>query len=122
MKVYLYIVKSLRNERIYVGVTNCVESRLDKHNNGLVHSTKIDKPYRVIHAEEFENLLLARRREKFLKSHQGRRVLRNSLLNKIARHKEGGPSKSVQGVEDAAKNLPGRRPGTLFAGGRQASI
>ena len=39
-KTYLYILQSLMNNRRYVGVTSCVEARLDRHNTGRAAPTK----------------------------------------------------------------------------------
>ena len=76
-KTYIYILQSLKNGRKYVGVTNCIETRLDRHNAGRVVPTKKDAPYDLIYSEVFSDLKSARRREKFLKFGDGRRVLKS---------------------------------------------
>ena len=76
---YLYVLESSISGRHYVGVAADIESRLDRHNTGRVPVTKKDLPYKLIYSEIFGTLALARRREKFLKSGDGRRVLKRIL-------------------------------------------
>lgn len=80
-KTYLYILRSEKNPRLYVGVTYSIERRLERHNSGKVVSTKKDVPYRLVYSEEFVDLISARKREKFLKTTQGKRVIQNRLLH-----------------------------------------
>jgi len=37
---YAYIIESEKNERYYIGQTDDLEARLDRHNKGRNHSTK----------------------------------------------------------------------------------
>ena len=85
------------NNRKYVGVTNCIETRLDRHNSGRVAVTKKDAPYSLIYSEVFADLKSARRREKFLKTAQGRRVVNNKLIN--------CPPKNMAGLQKAAHEV-----------------
>jgi putative endonuclease len=73
--IIVYVIKSLGKKFRYVGITNNLESRLQKHNNGYNISTKSYRPFLLIHMEEFENYESARQREKFLKSGKGREYL-----------------------------------------------
>ena len=56
-----------------------VKIRLNSHNNKEVKSTKSYVPWQVVHTEEFSTRLLARDREKYLKSAAGRRWRKNNL-------------------------------------------
>lgn len=87
----VYILQSLKNRRIYVGVSENVEKRLDYHNSRLSPSTKKDAPFKLMAVESFTNLQQARRREHFLKSHQGRDVLQRKFGPV---KKKPGPAKS----------------------------
>lgn len=69
--VYVYILKSLKDNKYYIGITKNLENRLVKHNRGEVFSTKARKPFILIKSEEFENYLKAREREKEIKSYKG---------------------------------------------------
>jgi putative endonuclease len=53
------------------------ERRLAEHNGGRVRFTKGKIPRRIIHIEEIESRLEARKREKHLKSAAGRRFRKN---------------------------------------------
>ena len=62
----------------YIGLTNNLDKRILEHNNGKVTATKNRRPFVLIYFENFENKFEAAKREKFLKSGQGR-----EFLNKI---------------------------------------
>ena len=74
----VYILESLQNRKRYVGSTDRdVEVRLKEHNAGVTAWTRQNGPFKLIHTENFESVDLARRREQFLKSGKGRRVVQN---------------------------------------------
>lgn len=50
-----------------------VEQRLKTHNSGQVKSTKAYIYWTLVHVEEFNSRIEARKREKYLKSAAGRR-------------------------------------------------
>ena len=75
----VYILKSERHGSYYVGMSSRPESRLKEHNDGRVKSTKGKGPWKMVHQEEFENRVEARKREKYLKSAAGRRFRKNIL-------------------------------------------
>jgi putative endonuclease len=68
---YVYILRSLKDGKCYIGQTYSVENRLREHNGGRVRSTKSHRPYKIIHIEEFSSRTLAIKREHYLKSPQG---------------------------------------------------
>ena len=73
---YVYVLKSLKNGKRYVGSTRLIpEERLKRHNWGSNKFTKANRPFVIIYREEFSNMTLARKRENFLKSGMGRRFL-----------------------------------------------
>jgi len=74
---YVYAIKSLSKNYIYVGMTNNIERRLKEHNNGENRSTKAFKPFVLIMKEEFETRVEARRSEKYLKSGIGKEFLKS---------------------------------------------
>ena len=73
---YVYVLKSIGKGRFYTGYTDCVEKRLKEHNSGKVRSTKAYVPYQVMYTEEYPDKTQARKREIFLKTGQGRKLLR----------------------------------------------
>ena len=69
--VSLYILKNGLG-KYYVGITSLpVAERLKKHNNGGVYSTKSNRPWKIIHTEEFSGFVNAGVREKKIKSWHG---------------------------------------------------
>ena len=74
---YVYAIKSLVRNYIYVGLTNNIERRITEHNSGENRSTKAYRPFIIIHKEKFENRIEARNREKFLKSGIGKEFLKS---------------------------------------------
>ena len=73
---YVYVLKSLKNGKRYVGCTGKKpEQRLAEHNSGTDDYTRSNKPFELVHAEIFENKTESLKREKFLKSGQGRKFL-----------------------------------------------
>ncbi len=65
---YVYVLESVNESDLYIGFTNDLKSRLEKHNRGLNFSTKLNKPWRLIHYEAYLNEKDARRRERYLKT------------------------------------------------------
>ncbi|OGD29708.1 hypothetical protein A2833_02620 [Candidatus Azambacteria bacterium RIFCSPHIGHO2_01_FULL_44_55] len=76
---YVYTLRSLKNSKLYVGYTTDLRERLLKHNRGMNFSTKAYTPWTLIHYEAYLNKKDARRREKYLKTNQGARLLKRML-------------------------------------------
>ena len=77
---YVYVLKSLKNGKRYVGSTSITpEERLRKHNWGTNKFTKANKPFVLVHVESFPTVTDARKRENFLKSGAGRKFLDDTL-------------------------------------------
>ena len=75
---FVYVLRSVKDGRRYIGYTNNIEIRIKVHNEGKVVSTKNRMPLELIYYEEFEIKKEAMQREKFLKSGKGREFL-NSI-------------------------------------------
>ena len=70
---YVYILQSLSDEsRHYTGLTDDIENRLRKHNNGDVSHTKKYRPWRVQTFIAFSDETRAIAFEQYLKSGSGR--------------------------------------------------
>ena len=78
---YAYVLYSEKFDRIYIGQTNDYKKRLVRHNSGKHRYTKRYIPWIIIHLEEFKTRSEAMKREKELKTHQGRKYIRKKLLN-----------------------------------------
>ena len=64
---FVYIIKSLKYNRYYIGFTENLNERLRRHNKGDVKSTKFYGPWELVYFEKFDNKKDARKREIFLK-------------------------------------------------------
>ena len=80
MEWFVYVIRSEVDGRLYKGMTQDIESRVQVHNQGKVSSTKAYRPWRLVYMEKCKDSLHAREREKFLKSSKGRAFLRGKLF------------------------------------------
>jgi putative endonuclease len=76
---YVYVIESIKNRNLYVGETKDLKNRLQEHNQGENISTKTYKPWKLIHYESYLNEKDALRRERYLKTSQGSRLLKRML-------------------------------------------
>ncbi|MFA5842003.1 MAG: GIY-YIG nuclease family protein [Candidatus Paceibacterota bacterium] len=77
---YIYVLQSSYKEKeLYIGYTSDLKKRLGEHNQGLNLSTKRYKPWRIIYYEACLDEGDARRREGYLKTTQGGRLLKRRL-------------------------------------------
>ena len=80
---YVYILKSLNTGKYYIGSTANIERRLKEHMFGNSRYTQNRGPWELVHFEKKKTLSEAEKREKFLKTGDGRRVLSNILKSKF---------------------------------------
>jgi putative endonuclease len=76
MAYTVYAIKSLIDSRIYVGLTENLERRLEEHNKGRTRSTKGYRPWKLIYKEEVKTRISARKLEKYYKSGCGKEILK----------------------------------------------
>ena len=79
MVYFVYILLSLRDQKMYVGCTNDLTKRLERHSDGHVLATRNRRPLELIHYEKFENKGESFQRERFLKSLWGAREKKKIL-------------------------------------------
>jgi len=79
MYYYVYVLKEAIDYQYYTGYTSNLENRLILHNEGKVISTKNRRPLTLIYFEGCLNQQDATRREKYLKSGNGKIYLKNRL-------------------------------------------
>jgi putative endonuclease len=84
MMVYVYVIQSEKDKKLYVGFTKDLKKRIALHNNGKVTSTRERRPLKLIYYEASLNQEDAIRREKYLKSSWGKRYLKSRLRNFLA--------------------------------------
>ena len=68
---YIYILKSQKHGRYYVGSSNDIEKRLKRHNASQNKSTKSGAPWTIVYSEEFLSRQDAVRRELQIKKYKG---------------------------------------------------
>ena len=76
---YVYILKSEKDGKLYIGFAPDLRKRIEKHNNGFVLATKYRRPLILIHYEAYLNSRDAKRRELFLKGGKGHSELKVQL-------------------------------------------
>ncbi len=79
MFYYTYILKSLKNNSLYIGYTSNLKKRFKSHNQGKNQATKPFIPFQLIYYEAFLNRVDAKNREVYLKGGYGRKTI-NKLL------------------------------------------
>ncbi|WP_303315448.1 GIY-YIG nuclease family protein [Flavivirga abyssicola] len=78
MEYIVYILYSQKRSRYYVGQTNNINKRLERHNNGLVPSTKGGSPWQLIKTLEVANRPEALRLENKIKKRGAKRFLKDN--------------------------------------------
>ena len=88
MDYYVYILFSSKDQKFYIGYTTDLKSRVQQHLGGKVASTRNRRPLCLIFSERYINKKDAQRREKYLKSSVGKRMLRLILKETLIGLKE----------------------------------
>ncbi|MGE5217892.1 MAG: GIY-YIG nuclease family protein [Chloroflexota bacterium] len=69
---FIYVLRSLRNNKRYVGYTGKPpREKLAEHNSGATRWTRNNRPFELVYYEEFNDARSARQRENYLKSGRG---------------------------------------------------
>jgi putative endonuclease len=76
----VYALKSVSRNYIYVGMTNDLSERLNRHNRGYEKSTKPYRPFILIYKEKCSSRIEARKREIYLKSGVGKEFLKSIVI------------------------------------------
>ncbi|HBM46166.1 MAG: hypothetical protein UT05_C0003G0062 [Parcubacteria group bacterium GW2011_GWF2_38_76] len=76
---YIYVLKSRKDGKKYVGYTNNLKFRFEQHQKGKVESTRNRGPFELIYSEACLNQQDAIRREKYLKTIYGKRFIKSRL-------------------------------------------
>ena len=79
MSYHVYILRSIKSGKPYVGQTSNLEQRLSTHNNGQSPYTRGRGPWELVYSEEFETRSEAMKRERFLKTGHGRDFIKEIL-------------------------------------------
>lgn len=80
MKYCIYVLRSLTDSSIYIGMTNDLSRRIKQHKLGQVRSTKSKRPFKLIYKELLKSRSEARSREKYFKTGFGRELIKTSFI------------------------------------------
>ena len=95
---YVYILKSLKDSKQYIGSTVDLKQRLKKHNSGHVPSTRNRRPLVLYAYQEFESIHQAALFEKkYKKSHDMvlRRIKAGLMKVAAGRRPEGSARRGI---------------------------
>jgi len=82
MDYKVYILR-MNNGQLYAGYTADIERRLQEHQLGKVASTRQRRPVKLIHYERYLLKTDAERRERFLKTTEGKRLLKMQIRDAL---------------------------------------
>ena len=82
---YTYVLQSEKDNGFYIGFTKNLKLRFEQHNKGIVDSTKDRRPFSLIYYEACLDQSDATRREKYLKTYNGKRFLARRLKSYLTR-------------------------------------
>ena len=72
---YTYVLKSLKDKKLYIGRSDDLKRRINEHQKEEVGATKHRLPIDLIFYEAFKNKTDAIRRENYFKTTKGKRAL-----------------------------------------------
>lgn len=78
---YVYVLKSRKDNKLYIGCTSNLKKRLAEHNTGSVRSTKSRLPFDLIFSENYESKYDAFNKEKYYKTAKGKKELVEKINN-----------------------------------------
>ena len=76
---YIYVLQSLKDNKLYYGFTRDLKERIKDHNNGRVKSTQSRKPFKLVYFEKVDTIKEARSKERYFKSGFGRKYVKRKL-------------------------------------------
>jgi len=83
---YVYVLHSLGDAGLYIGLTGDLRRRLNEHQGGESFATSFRGPWKLIYYEAYVESADAEGRERFLKSGAGRKFLDKQLFNYFSGH------------------------------------
>ncbi len=76
---FVYVLLSLRDNKLYIGSTENLEQRYYQHQHGSNASTRSRRPLKLIYFEGHLSEADAKRRESYFKTTKGKVTLKNVL-------------------------------------------
>lgn len=78
---YLYIIKSAKSGRYYIGSTSDIERRLSEHNRGQTKSTVNHTPWNLLFCKLFTDISVAHKLERRLKKMKSRKIIEQIIAD-----------------------------------------
>jgi putative endonuclease len=82
---YVYVVRSLKDGRLYTGVTANLSRRLAEHNSGKTRSLRSRRPVKLVYCEEYATRTEAQARERYFKTPEGGALKQRLVLQAESR-------------------------------------
>jgi putative endonuclease len=79
---YTYIIYSEKLDRYYIGYTDNLSWRLERHNQGWGRFTKAGIPWELVYFEKYQTKQEALKRERKIKFKKSRKYIENLILSK----------------------------------------
>ena len=84
---YVYVLKSEKDDKLYIGYTDDLRRRVEEHNKGKSKATNPRRPFKLVYYEAYFSKSDAKYRESQLKRFSGsyihlKRRIKNSILFK----------------------------------------
>ena len=80
---YVYVLKSEKDQGLYIGYSENLKERFRAHNSGEVLATRPRRPLNLVFYEAYTAKSDAKRREKYLKTSKGLSTLRLMLRESL---------------------------------------
>ena len=79
----VYVLKSLKDSKNYIGFTTNLDKRVEDHNAGKTTSTAPRRPFELLYCEYHNSKSDALRRERYFKTTAGKKALKLMLREAI---------------------------------------
>ena len=80
---YVYVLRSFKDKKFYIGFTNDLKRRMKEHNSGKNISTRPRLPLKLVYYEAHLSKADAERRERYFKTTKGKSTLRQMLKESL---------------------------------------
>jgi len=77
---FVYILKSIKDHKYYIGSTSEIHARLNYHNSGKQRSTRHRIPFELAYQEEYSDRKQAEKREREIKSYKGGEAFKRLIM------------------------------------------
>lgn len=79
MFYYVYVLRSYKDKKMYVGYSENLQLRFEAHQKGEVAATRGRRPLELMYYEASQDKKDAMHRERYLKTAHGKRFIKNRL-------------------------------------------